>query len=331
MASEKGINLKGKKYRYNTKTLSYERIETTAKDRLFKLATYTLSGIVMATILLTVLSYFFDTPQERQLKRENEKLILEYELLNKKVNRLSTVLTDIQQRDDNIYRVILEAEPISDNIRKSGYGGVNRYNHLNGYENSRLLMETNKKIDQLTKQLYIQSKSFDEVMDMATKKEEMLASIPSIMPISSTDLKRVSSGFGMRIHPILKIRKMHPGQDFTAPTGTDVYVTGNGIVKKTNKQRHGYGYHVIVDHGYGYETVYAHLSQINVKRGQRLKRGDVVGLVGNTGRSTAPHLHYEVIKNGAKINPINYYYQNLTPQQFNEIIDRSNQPIQSFD
>lgn len=320
-----------KKYKYNTKTLSYEQIELTAKDRLFRLVTYTLSGVVFATLFLVVTFFFFDTPEERQLKRENEKLVHEYELLNKKLGNLSKVLANIQERDDNIYRVILEADPIADNLRKSGIGGVNRYALLEGYNNSDILIETAKKMDKLTKQIYIQSKSFDEVMDMASKKEQMLASIPSIMPLKSEDLKRISSGFGMRMHPILKIRKMHEGQDFTAPTGTEIFVTGNGTVLSVEKKRFGFGFHVIVDHGYGYNTIYAHMSRINVRVGQKVNRGDILGFVGNTGSSTAPHLHYEVVKNGVKIDPVNYYYQDLSPEQFQQIIDLSEQPIQSFD
>ena len=320
-----------KKYKYNTKTLSYEQIELTAKDRLFKLVTYTLSGVVFATFFLVVTFFFFDTPEERQLKRENEKLVHEYELLNSKLENVSKVLSNIQERDDNIYRVILEADPIADNLRKSGIGGINRYALLEGYNNSDILIETAKKMDKLTKQIYIQSKSFDEVMDMASKKEQMLASIPSIMPVKSEDLKRISSGFGIRMHPILKIRKMHEGQDFTAPTGTQIFATGNGTVSSVEKKRFGFGFHVIVDHGYGYKTIYAHMSRINVRKGEKINRGDVMGLVGNTGSSTAPHLHYEVVKNDVKIDPVNYYYQDLSPDQFQQIIDLSDQPIQSFD
>lgn len=320
-----------KKYKYNTKTLSYEQIELTAKDRLFKLVTYTLSGVVFATLFLVVTFFFFDTPEERELKRENEKLVHEFELLNNKLENVSKVLANIQDRDDNIYRVILEADPIADNLRKSGIGGVYRYSHLENFKSSDLLIKTAKKIDELTKQIYIQSKSFDDVIDMASKKEQMLASIPSIMPLKSEDLKRISSGFGVRMHPILKIRKMHEGQDFTAPTGTQIFVTGNGVVSEVEKKRFGFGFHVIVDHGYGYKTIYAHMSRISVRKGQKVNRGDVLGLVGNTGSSTAPHLHYEVVKNGVKIDPVNYYYQDLSPDQFQQIINLSDQPIQSFD
>jgi len=321
----------GKKYKYNLKTLSYEQIELTAKDKLLKLVTYALTGVVFAAIFITLSNHFIDSPKEKQLKRENAQLLLQYELLNSKLTQASDVLSDLEYRDDNIYRVIFEAEPINENIRKAGFGGVNRYKHLEDYSNSDLVISTTARLEQLTKQLYIQSKSFDEVIKLAKKKEEMLSAIPSIMPIANKDLKRVGSGYGMRMHPILKIPKFHDGMDFTAPTGTEIYATGVGKVKKIAKKKYGYGYHVIIDHGFGYETLYGHMSEIKVREGQQIQRGDVIGLVGNTGGSTAPHLHYEVRKNGQHINPVNYYYQDLSPQQFTEILELSDQPLQSFD
>ncbi|MCB0480741.1 MAG: M23 family metallopeptidase [Flavobacteriales bacterium] len=320
-----------KKYKYNRKTLSYEKIELTIKDRLLKIGTHALTGVVFASAFVTLTYFFIDSPKEKQLKRENSQLLLQYELLNKKLGQISRVLSDLENRDDNIYRVIFEAEPISKNIRKAGFGGVNRYTNLEGFQNSEVVVNTHRNLDQITKQLYIQSKSFDEVFEMARKKEDLLASIPSIIPISNDDLKRVSSGFGMRMHPVLKIPKFHEGQDFTAPVGTDIYATGNGVVKRVAKERFGFGYHVIIDHGYGYETIYAHMSDILVRENQKVLRGDVIGLVGSTGTSTAPHLHYEVLKNGYKIDPVNYYYQDLTPAQFKEIVEQSNLPLQSFD
>ena len=202
-----------KKYKYNLKTLSYEQIELTASDRLLRLVTYAFTGVVFAAIFITLTYFFIDSPKEKQLKRENQQLVLQFELLNNKMTRVTDVLGDLEYRDDNIYRVVFEAEPISGNIRKAGFGGVNRYLHLRGYTNSDLVINATERLDQLTKQLYIQSKSFDEVIELAKKKGEMLLSIPSIMPISTLDLKRVSSGFGMRSDPILKIPKHHAGQE----------------------------------------------------------------------------------------------------------------------
>lgn len=320
-----------RKYKYNTKTLSYERIELSFKDYFLKILGYAATGMVFAVIFILLTYTVFDSPKEKMLKQENKQLQLQYQLLNKRLDQFADVLKDIQKRDDNIYRVIFEAEPIPDNIREAGFGGVNRYENLEGFESSDLLVNTSKKLDKLTKQLYIQSKSYDEVFEMAKRKEDMLASIPSIMPIANKDLTRMSSGYGMRTHPILKIPLMHYGQDFTAKTGTEIYSSGNGIIKQVKRSNRGYGNHIIIDHGYGYETLYAHLSKFNVRRGQKVKRGDVIGFVGNTGRSTAPHLHYEVMKNGKKINPINFYYNDLSPQQYEEMIKISSAPIQSFD
>lgn len=320
-----------RKYKYNTKTLSYEKIDPKFKDYLLKVLGYAATGAVFAAIFVTLTYTVYDSPKEKKLKQENEQLQLQYQVLNKRLDQFADVLKDIQKRDDNIYRVIFEAEPIPENIREAGFGGVNRYENLEGFENSDLLVNTTKKLDKLTKQLYIQSKSYDEVFEMAKRKEDMLVSIPSIMPISNKDLTRMSSGYGIRTHPILKIPLMHPGQDFSAKTGTEIYSTGNGVVKLVKRSNRGYGNHVIIDHGYGYETLYAHMSKFNVRKGQKVGRGEVIGFVGNTGRSTAPHLHYEVMKSGKKINPINFYYNDLTPSQYEEMINISNAPIQSFD
>ena len=319
------------KYKYNTKTLSYEKIERKFKDRILKTLAYATTGAIFASLFIALSYSVFDSPKEKILKQENQQLQLQYQLLNKRLDQITEVVGDIQNRDDNIYRIIFEAEPIPDNIRKAGFGGANRYKNLEGFKSSEVVIETSEKLDQITKQLYIQSKSFDEVYDLAKRKEDMLASLPSIMPIANKDLTRMSSGYGMRTHPILKIPLMHYGQDFTAKTGIEMYATGNGVIKSIRRSNRGFGNHIVIDHGYGYETLYAHLSKFNVKKGQKIKRGEVIGFVGNTGRSTAPHLHYEVHKNGKKINPINFYYNDLSPAQYEEMIKLSSAPIQSFD
>jgi len=265
------------------------------------------------------------------LERENEYLKENYKRLNKDLAQVEKVLSDIQERDDNIYRVIFEAEPIPGNIRQAGVGGVNRYNSLEGYANEEMVINTNRRLDQIAKQLYVQSLSYDEVIKLATNKEEMLASIPAIQPIPNKNLKRMASGYGYRIHPVYKTRKLHTGMDFTSPTGTEIYATGNGKVVSVKKARRGYGMHVVIDHGFGYETLYGHMSKFNVRRGQEVKRGEVIGYVGNTGTSTAPHLHYEVMKDGKKINPINFYFNDLTPAEYDKMIEISASANQSFD
>jgi murein DD-endopeptidase MepM/ murein hydrolase activator NlpD len=320
------------KYRFNTKSLTFERAKLSPREIFLRVVSYLATGLVFATLVIVLAYKYFDSPKERQLLRENEYLKIQYEILKKRVDLLAAVLEDLQKRDDNIYRVIFEAEPIADNIRKAGFGGVNRYKSLEGFDNSQIVIEATKKIDRLAKQMYIQSKSFDEVFKLAKNKEAMLASIPAIQPISNKDLTRVISGFGYRTHPIYKIQHLHTGIDFTAPIGTEVYATGDGIVKEVNTDYRGYGNHIIISHGFGYETLYAHLSKFNgLKPGQKVKRGEVIGYVGNTGTSTGPHLHYEVIKNGEKINPVNFFYNDLTPEEYQKMIELASQAGQSFD
>ena len=237
----------------------------------------------------------------------------------------------MQNRDDNIYRTIFEAEPLNYSVRKAGFGGSNRYKELEKMENSKMVLETAKRLDILRSKVVIQSKSYDDLVKMAVNKEKMLGSIPAIQPIANKDLERTASGWGYRIHPIYKIRKFHYGIDFTAPTGTEIYVTGDGVVEKIDRSLRGYGNSIVINHGYGTKTIYGHMTAFNVKQGQKVKRGDVIGYVGNTGLSTAPHLHYEVERNGEKVNPINYFFNDLTADEYDRMIDISMRPGQSFD
>lgn len=284
-----------------------------------------------ATIMLIAFFNFFDSPKEKMLIREIDNMTLQYELMNQKLSQISAVLDNVQDRDDNIYRVIFEADPIPKSIRKAGIGGVNRYEKLDGYTNSELIISTSQKLDQIAKQLYIQSKSFDEVIELATKKSDMLASIPAIQPVTNKELKRLSSGYGRRIDPYYKKPKFHYGVDFSAPKGTPIYATGNGTIKKTKKSRRGFGNHLVIDHGYGYESLYAHMQKYIVRKGQKVKRGDLIGYVGNSGKSTAPHLHYEVHKDGRKVNPAYYFHNDLTPEEFDRMLELAAQENQSFD
>lgn len=320
------------RYKYNPSTLNYEKVEVTWVDRFKQIGSYLVLGLFFAAIILLVAYTFFDSPKEKMLRRENAFLRQQMELLDNDLERVEKVLADIENRDDNIYRTIFEAEPIPESVRQVGVGGVNRYNYLKGFDVSDFVVDTRYKLDKLEKRLYIQSKSFDEVIDLARNKEEMLASIPAIQPVSNKELKRMASGFGNRIHPLYKVWKMHWGMDFSCPKGTDIYVTGNGTVKEVHsRNRRGYGKYVVIDHGFGYETLYAHMSKINVRRGQKVKRGEVIGQVGNTGTSSAPHLHYEVIKDGKKINPINFFFNDLSPDQYDRMIDMASHANQSFD
>ena len=319
------------KYYYDTKTLSYKRIELSGLNKLKRLFYFLIGSAFTGLIMVIVFFQFFDSPKEKRLNREIDVLTTQYDIVEDKLNQVELVLDDIQNRDDNIYRVIFEAEPIPKSIRKAGYGGVNRYQNLKGYSNSELIINTSEKVDQISKQLYIQSKSYDEIIELAKNKADMLAALPAIQPVSNKNLSRMASGYGYRIHPIYKTRKMHSGMDFSAKTGTPIYATGDGKVSKVRKSRRGYGNHVTIDHGYGYKTLYAHMTKYIVCKGQKVKRGEVIGYVGSTGTSVAPHLHYEVHKDGRKINPVNFYYNDLNPEEYEKMLEISSQNNQSFD
>ena len=319
------------KYYYDTKTLSYKPIESSRVDKFKNFIVYFTSSAILAFFILLIFFQYFDSPKEKRLKGEINHLLSQYEIINSDLKKIEIVLDDIQTRDDNIYRTIFEADPIPTSIRKQGFGGVNRYKKLSGFSNSDLIINTTKKVDQLTKQLYLQSKSFDEIIELAKNKSKMLASIPAIQPVANKDLKRMTSGYGYRIHPIYKTRKMHYGMDYSAKVGTEIYATGDGVISKVKRSKRGYGNYVKINHGFGYETLYAHMSKYIVKKGQKVKRGEVIGYVGNSGISTAPHLHYEVRKDNKKINPVNFYFNDLTPEEYEKMLELASQPNQSFD
>ncbi|WP_339611596.1 M23 family metallopeptidase [uncultured Planktosalinus sp.] len=321
------------KYYYDSETLSYRKIER-KKGRRFGLVLIYLLGMILSGFLL-LLVYLsipsLETPREKILSRELSNMKLQYELLNRKMTDIEDVLAEVAERDDNIYRLYFEAEPIPEEQRKAGFGGVNRYRDLEGFDNSRLIVSTHRRMDILTKQLVVQSKSLDEITVLAEEKEKLLAAIPAIQPVANEDLSRMASGYGWRNDPFTKVRKFHYGMDFTAPRGTPVYATGNGRIMRADNRATGYGNHIVIDHGFGYETLYAHLHKYNVRVGQFVERGDIIGFVGSSGRSQAPHLHYEVTKDGQQINPINFYYGNLTAEEFEILLRKSQQENQSLD
>ncbi|WP_333696395.1 M23 family metallopeptidase [Flavobacterium sp.] len=321
------------KYYYDTESLAYKKI-TPKKGRKFGytllfLVSSALFGFLCFVILLN--TPYFETPKDRLQAREIDNLKLRYSILNKKMDQLDEVLASLEERDNNLYRVYFNSSPIPTEQRKAGFGGVNRYKELEGYDNSELVINTTKRVDIISKQLAIQSKSLDEILTLAKGKEKLLAAIPAIQPVKNEDLTRMASGFGYRNDPFTKIRKMHYGMDFTAKTGTPVYATGDGVVEKADNSLSGYGNLIVIRHGYGYTTYYAHLSKYKVKPGQKVKRGDIIGLVGSTGRSEAPHLHYEVHKDGEPINPINFYYGSISAEEYIAISKIANQENQALD
>lgn len=319
------------KYKFNHETLSFDRIKLGIRQTFLRLFGYFVASLFLAGIYGFIFAFIFDSPQEKVLKREIEQLTLQYELMNREMENVEKVLGHLQETDDNLYRTIFETEPVPSSFREGGIGGVNRYGELEGFSNSELVIETSMRLDKIRKKIYVQSESFDELISYASEKEEMLGSIPAIQPLSNKDLKRTASGFGYRIHPIYKISKFHSGMDFTAPTGTEVYSTGNGVISTVKSARRELGNHIIMDHGFGYQTVYAHLDKFNVKVGQKVKRGDVIGYVGSTGLSTAPHLHYEVLVNGRHVDPALYYFNDLTPEEYDRMLEISSKSGQTFD
>ena len=320
-----------KKYIFNPQTLEYEEYKIPVKKKFRNVVLYLLSTSVTALIIVVLVLNFFGSPTERMQSREIEYLKLQYDIINDKIDNLDLLMSEMQDRDDNIYRMIFEADPIPSSVRKAGYGGSNRYVALDGYVNSDMVVNTAKRIDVLSSQIYVQSKSFDEIYEMAKNKSEMLSCIPAIMPVKGTDIYRISSHYGQRTDPFYKVTKFHGGIDFSGPVGLGIYATGDGVVVKVEKNKSGYGNNVVIDHGYGYKTRYAHLHTIKVKKGEKVKRGQEIGLLGNTGKSTAPHLHYEVIKNNKTVNPINFFYNDLTPEEYDKILELSQLPSQTMD
>jgi hypothetical protein len=319
------------KYFFNHLTLTFERAKRPIKKQLGRFILFLAGVAVFATLVLFVAYSFFDSPKEKILLRELAQMKFQYEVLDDRMDHVVAVMNDIQDRDDNIYRVIFESEPIPSAVRQAGFGGVNRYAKLEGFQNSDILIATTEKIDKITSQLVVQSKSFDEVFEMSKNKAKFLSSMPAIQPVSNKDLRRLSSFFGYRMDPFYKVMKHHEGVDFSAPVGTDIYATGDGVVVEVGGAKRGYGNSVMIDHGFGYTTFYAHCSKIIVKKGQQIKRGQIIAKVGNTGKSTAPHLHYEVHKNNKPIDPINYFFSDITPEEYELMLERSQRPSQTLD
>jgi murein DD-endopeptidase MepM/ murein hydrolase activator NlpD len=316
--------MKGKnKYKINPQTLALEQVEHGLRYWLRQTGIYIFGGIVLGVVFLYLFLYFFPSPREKQLLKEKETIQSQMEMLNSQVDQMQIVMTDLQQRDDNLYRVLFGAEPIPLSIRQGTQRKIDYYEQLGQMTNSQLVADLALKIDILEKELYVQAKSYDEIVELTKTKEIRMEHIPAIQPVMNKDLKRVASGYGMRIDPVYHVRRFHQGMDFTAPTGTEVFATGNAKVEFAGWKQ-GYGNTVILNHGYGYKTLYAHLYKILVRKGQKVRRSDVIALVGNTGKSTGPHLHYEVRLNGRAVDPRNYYFYDLSPEEYDQMIQLSN-------
>lgn len=306
-------------YKYNPKTQAYDRIYPTFKHRVITALRRFFANAGVAAVIFVILIMIFGLPSEKELKSENSRLLSQYKLMSRELDNALAVLEDIRMRDDNLYRVMFNADPIPEDVRQFDFAGTARYDSLESMDNARLVIATTAKLDLLKRQLYVQSNSFDEIVQMYRGKDEMYKCIPAIQPVANKNLKQMASGYGNRIDPIYGTVRYHAGMDFSAAVGTDIYATGDGTVEDAGWES-GYGNCVVIDHGYGYKTRYAHMIRIGVRRGEKVIRGQVIGAVGNTGKSTGPHLHYEVIVKGRTVNPVNYYYMDLTPEEYDEMI-----------
>ncbi|MDX1667498.1 MAG: M23 family metallopeptidase [Saprospiraceae bacterium] len=323
------------KFIYNTHTLRYERVEESLSTRLLRVFGFICAALFTAFIITVISHRYFPSPKEKALMREIGQMRSEFGGVLSELDLLGEELKNIQDRDAYAHRMIFGMDPIDEGVWQGGVGGHDEYAEYRQLKNSGdLIISAKKKVSKLKRQMVLQSKSLDTVLNMAAEKEKMLASIPSIKPVRSDKLPRsvrLLSGFGRRIHPIYKMPRMHYGIDFTAPTNTPIQATGAGTVVRVERKRTGYGKSVIIDHGFGYQTLYAHMNRIDVKTGEKVKRGQQIGIVGSTGTSTAPHCHYEVHFKGQKVNPIHYVMDGLSPEEYQELVKISEMANQSFD
>jgi len=310
-------------YHYNTKTLTYERVYISLFQKIWIVFRQLIIGFGIGAVLFGIAIYYFDSPREKQLKKDNKLLSTQYEVLKRRINENEKILSDLQQRDDHLYRAMFNADPIPESIRRQGFGGSNRYESLMNMPSSDLVISTTRNLDIMTKELYVQSNSYDEITELMKVNDERLKSIPAITPIVVTDNKQYSSGFGMRTHPIDGVLRMHTGIDINASAGTPIYATGNGIVESASWRglgSSGYGNCVIIDHGFGYKTLYAHCKEMLVRQGQKVTRGQQIATVGSTGLSKGNHVHYEVIVKGIHDSPAKYFFTSLSQEDYNEVL-----------
>ena len=322
---------KQKRYIFNQLTQDFEVQETSKSKTFLRIVLIFLSFLGAAFLFAILLFTFFKSPKEMMQTRELEFMKLKYEMLNDRLDEMELLITDMEQRDNNLYRVMFEADPIPSSVRRSGFSDADRYADLYGYMNSGMVVNTARKLDVIASQLYNQSVSYDTLFAMARNKSDMLAHIPAIFPLKETEVKYISSFFGYRPDPIYKVEKFHSGIDFSAALGTEAYATGDGVVADVERNEWGYGNMVIIDHGYGYMTRYAHLQKAAVRKGQKVKRGQKIGYIGDSGKTTGVHLHYEVLKNEVQIDPINFFYNDLTPDEYELILQQSTLPTQTMD
>lgn len=319
------------KYYYNTNTLRYEKLVVPFRVKLLRILGFLAAAAVTALIIVVLGFQLLDSPKEMLMRQENQRIKEDYVLLNNKVKAMQQQVADLEKRDNHIYREIFEANPIPDSARAKRLEKQQEIKLTEGMEDNELAYAVAAVLDNLDNRMAVQKKSYEEIEQMIKNKEKLLAATPAIQPVSNKDLSRIASGFGYRIDPVYKTVKMHAGLDFAAPQGTPIYATADGVVKLAGNTGNGYGNYVVINHGYGYETLYGHQYRVKVKPGERVKRGEQIGWVGSTGKSTGPHVHYEVHKNGQHIDPIYFFYNDLTPEQFDRILKMAASGNQSFD
>lgn len=319
------------KYYYNTNTLRYEKLETPLRVKLLRIFGFVAAALVTAGLISYAAFQFIGSPKERLLQQQNESLKDNYRELDERVKSIQQQMQELEKRDNDVYRVIFEANPIPDSARAKALADQMEIATVEKIKDHQLVASITATLNNLNSRITAQKKSYDEVNNLIKNKERLLSHTPAIQPVSNKDLNRIASGFGYRIDPVYKTIKMHEGLDFSAPQGTPIYATADGSITTAGSTGNGFGNHVIINHGYGYETLYGHMMRVKVKNGQTVKRGEVIGWVGSTGKSTGPHCHYEVQKNGIKLDPIYFFYNDLTPEQFDLILKKAAASNQSFD
>jgi len=319
------------KYYYNTHTLRYEKLETPLRVKLLRVFGFIAAALVTAAIISLLAFRFIGSPNEKLLRAENERMKDRYRELSRQTTKIEQQMKELETRDNEVYRSIFEATPIPDSARLKELEKEQQIAKVEGMEQDDLINSIVTTLNNMSSRINAQKASYKDLVGMMNNKEKLLAATPAIQPVSNADLKRIASGFGYRIDPVYKTVKLHPGLDFAAPAGTPIYATADGTVEFAGNRGDGYGNNVIINHGYGYKTLFGHMFRIKARGGQRVKRGEVIGWVGSTGKSTGPHCHYEVIKNGNKIDPIYFFYNDLTPEQFDRLLKLAAAANQSFD
>ncbi|HEX6914601.1 MAG TPA: M23 family metallopeptidase [Chitinophagaceae bacterium] len=319
------------KYYYNTHTLRFEKLITPFRVKLLRIFGFIAASVFTAFIIVVIAFEYIDSPKEKILKAENDELQQDYVVLNARLNDLQKQMQELQTRDNEVYRAIFEAAPVPDSARIVAMEKSRELQYVQTLGETELVRTLTSQLNNLSARVAYQERSYNDIAEMLKNKEKLLAGIPAIQPVANKDLRRVASGYGYRIDPVYKVTKFHAGLDFTAPQGTPIYATADGRVKTAGVSTGGYGNHVIINHGYGYETLYGHMVRVKARAGQMIRRGEVIGWVGNTGKSTGPHCHYEVHKNGSPVDPVYYFYNDLTPEQFDRLLKLAAAGNQSLD